>query len=205
MDNIDMVFYINLDKRIDRRSQIEYEFKNYGICKYERFSAIYKPYPLGFLGCTLSHLGVLKLAKERGYKNIMIVEDDFAFKVSRDVFEAHIKEFFDLNIDYNVLSLQYHENEPCIHINDIVSEVVNIQHTGCYLVNFNFFDTIIDTYQESAELLEKSHCVAFSLDLMWKKHQGKGSKFFRFNTGHLGVQRAGFSDIGNFVTNGSNT
>ena len=57
--NIDKIFYINLDKREDRRSQIEEQLSHYDLHHYERFSAIYKP--LNGIGCAQSHLAVLHL------------------------------------------------------------------------------------------------------------------------------------------------
>lgn len=75
--NIDKIIYINLNKRIDRRTDIEKDLNDFNL-EYERFEAIETP-GFGILGCGQSHLAVLKLAKERGYKNILIFEDDFTF------------------------------------------------------------------------------------------------------------------------------
>jgi ribosomal-protein-serine acetyltransferase len=76
---IDKIIYINLSKRTDRREEIENELNNFNLY-YERFEAIPTP-ECGIYGCGLSHLSVLKLAKERNYKNILILEDDFQFLV----------------------------------------------------------------------------------------------------------------------------
>ena len=73
---IDHIFYINLDKRMDRKTEFETSMARVG-WKSERFSGIYCPPPRGIVGCTKSHLAVLKLAKERKYKNVLIFEDDF--------------------------------------------------------------------------------------------------------------------------------
>ena len=58
-ENIDKIIYINLNKRTDRRIQIEAELNDYDL-KYERFEAIETP-GFGILGCGLSHLQVLHL------------------------------------------------------------------------------------------------------------------------------------------------
>ena len=84
-ENIDKIFYINLDKRTDRREEIEQELSNYEL-NAERYAGIYTPHS-GIVGCGYSHLNVLKLAKERGYKNVLILEDDFQFVVSKEEFE----------------------------------------------------------------------------------------------------------------------
>ena len=83
MEQISGAFYINLDRRLDRRKEIEAELGNLGV-PYERFPAI-KTIP-GCIGCALSHLAVLKEARSRGYKNVLIFEDDFMPLVSKEEF-----------------------------------------------------------------------------------------------------------------------
>ena len=66
MEQISGAFYINLDRRVDRRKEIEAELDNLG-ASYERFPAI-QTSP-GCIGCAQSHLAVLKEARSRAYKN----------------------------------------------------------------------------------------------------------------------------------------
>ena len=61
--------------------------------KYERFNAISRP-DFGIIGCTQSHLEIIKMAKQNNYKNILILEDDFTFTVSKDKFEVGSKSYF---------------------------------------------------------------------------------------------------------------
>ena len=69
-------YYINLDKRTDRKKEIEKYIKKYYIFnKLIRFPAVEHNY--GALGCALSHIECLKnLMKTKGEKFI-ILEDDF--------------------------------------------------------------------------------------------------------------------------------
>ena len=60
-ENIDHIFYINLDKRVDRKELFESELTKYDLTA-ERFTAIYYPPPKGIVGCGKSHLQVLELA-----------------------------------------------------------------------------------------------------------------------------------------------
>ena len=83
--NISKVIYINLNKRTDRKEDIVKELDSFNL-DYERFEAIETP-GFGIVGCGLSHLSVLKIAKERKYENILILEDDFTFLVSKEEFE----------------------------------------------------------------------------------------------------------------------
>ena len=103
---IDKIIYINLEKRKDRKIEIEDELSKFDLLSNaERFNAIEND--TGIVGCTESHLNVLKLAKERGYKNILILEDDFTFLLSKEEFEKNLKLFFDSKINYDVLMLSY--------------------------------------------------------------------------------------------------
>ena len=91
--------------RTDRREHTLSEMKKQNITNYEFFDAIrpttkevndwnptfchhvmrdvhpnkFDNYRMGCLGCLKSHLGVIKLALERGYKKILILEDDTEF------------------------------------------------------------------------------------------------------------------------------
>ena len=69
--NFPPVFVINLDKRPDRWSDIQVEFKDWNI---ERLSATeFNP---GWKGTTLSHIRCMELAKKRNYDWVVILEDD---------------------------------------------------------------------------------------------------------------------------------
>lgn len=91
--NIDKIIYINLDHRTDRKDEIEGELEKFNLLeKSERYSAICIK-EQGILGCTMSHLEVFKLAKARQYNNVLILEDDFQFLISKEEFEDQLIEF----------------------------------------------------------------------------------------------------------------
>lgn len=52
---IDKIVYINMDKREDRRFEVENELNSHGWTNYERFQAI-ETNGFGILGCSKSHL-----------------------------------------------------------------------------------------------------------------------------------------------------
>ena len=64
---------INLDSRVDRMNEITKEFAMWPV-SVERISAV-KHSP-GWKGCSASHLKCIKLAKERNYPWVVIIEDD---------------------------------------------------------------------------------------------------------------------------------
>ena len=191
--NIDKIFYINLDKRTDRREEIEKELETFEL-PYERFPAFYNQ--MGIAGCTKSHLSVIKLAKERGYKNILIFEDDFMFLISKEELEEQLTEFFNLNINYDICMLAFdHQKEP-ININNeinVVKRIVETQSASAYIVNQNYYDVLIKLYERALPLLiETGHHWIYANDQVWKSLQ-KTDIWLSFNK-RLGRQRPSFSD-----------
>jgi len=190
METIDRIFYINLDKRTDRREQIEKELSDYGITNYERFPAIFRT--MGCVGCGLSHLGVLKLAKERGYKRILIFEDDFEFLVSKEEFKENIEKIKDVEFEVCFLSynlVDFIQSEE----HDFLFRVFKSQTASGYIINDTSFDMLIKEIEETNDLLEKTgyHWI-YSCDVVWFKLQEK-YKWYCFKT-RIGRQRNGYSD-----------
>ena len=89
------IYYINLDKRLDRLEQIQSELVKMDISGV-RFCAI--NHINGIVGCGYSHLAVLKTARSLGLKNVLILEDDFEFLVSKSEFQQALVDFFESKI-----------------------------------------------------------------------------------------------------------
>lgn len=185
------VFYINLDHRTDRREQMEGELNKLGL-KYERFPAIRHVH--GNVGCGLSHLAVLKIAKARGLKNVLIFEDDFELIVEPKVFWQEMNKFFDSGIEFDMLLPSYimYKSAP---FNDIVRKVLNSQTTSSYVINNHYYDTLIHLWEYGISNLENTQHSNYCIDMMWKSLQPEG-KWYAFIV-RLGKQRASFSDIDN--------
>lgn len=65
-------FVVNLERRPDRLKQIQEEMSYIG-WDYELFKAVDTN---SHVGCTKSHCEIIKIAKERGYEKVLVVEDD---------------------------------------------------------------------------------------------------------------------------------
>ena len=203
---IDKVIYINLEHRKDRKQEIEQELNNYNI-EYERFNAVSTP-EFGIVGCTQSHLEVFKMAKSRGYKNILIFEDDFMFVVSKETLEEQIELLFNsnststtsCNFDICMLSYNLIKSKQC---NDypFLKKVLEVQTTSGYIVNENMYDILIDLYSWTLHYLNttQKHWI-YALDQIWKILQPI-SKWYCFDT-RIGKQRPSYSDLGNKWSDG---
>ena len=113
----DRIFVINLDHRTDKWQLVTKNLEKMKIVNYERFAAIkpeyseipdeYKKwfssknnsdgtdetYSVGAMGCKLSHLKVINIAKNRGYEKILILEDDVDFNPNTSmIFNEAVKQ-----------------------------------------------------------------------------------------------------------------
>ena len=184
------VFYINLEHRKDRKKQIESELNKMNL-NYERYNAIKKE--KGYLGCSLSHLNILKEAKRRNLKNVLIFEDDFQFIVDKSKFWEKMNKFFNDNIDYDILLIGYNINSSNSYNNEL-SKVLDSQTTSAYLVNNKFYDRLIENFTEGYKLLEQTDIYnKYAIDQYWKKLQPMNN-WLAFKE-KIGIQRESYSDI----------
>jgi glycosyl transferase family 25 len=192
MENIDGIFYINLDHRADRREEIEAELTKAGITNFERFPAI-RSNP-GIIGCGLSHLAVLKLARSRGYRNVLIFEDDFEFLVDRETFWKYMEDLFKEVKSYDVIMLAYYapQTEP---FSALVQKVKEAQTASGYLVHSKFYDALITLYEDAIpKLVDTGEHWNYANDQVWKLLQPI-SEWYSTTT-RIGKQRASMSDTG---------
>jgi GR25 family glycosyltransferase involved in LPS biosynthesis len=165
---LDGVFVINLDSRTDRLGETIEELARYKL-PFERFPAIVD-YP-GTVGCGKSHIACLKLAKERGYKNVLILEDDIHFLVDPDRFWATLSSFVG-SVPYDVLMLSYSVNlEGTLEENGFL-RVQAAQDAAAYLVHESFYDRLIETLETGVVLLQVTgHHWLYANDQSWKQIQ----------------------------------
>ena len=195
--NIDHTFYINLDHRTDRKLEIEGELNAMGI-NYERFPAI-KHETIGGVGCGRSHINVLKLAKERGYKRVLIFEDDFTFTLNITQFEDGIKKLDEVDFDVCLLSYNlFNHAESKEH--PFLSRVFNAHTASGYIINAHYYDTLINVFEDAVVKFEQTNCHwLYAIDVAWNVLQMR-DKWFCFNP-RMGKQRPSFSDCGNCYSN----
>ena len=202
MDNIDKIYYINLDYRTDRKEQFEHQiithFANSILePRIERFPAI--KHEQGLLGCSISHLEVIKKARQTDAKYIIVFEDDFEFLVSRETFLSNLNQLFQQvetgGLNFKVVMLAYNANNRVeIENNYLLDSTTDVQTCSGYLVNSKYFDELIACWEEGIKMYQETgRDWIYCCDQYWKKLQKE--KWFLFKT-RIGKQRAGFSDCG---------
>lgn len=190
---VEAFVYINLDKRKDRRAEMEAQLQPYQIPA-TRFTAIATP-DRGIVGCGYSHLEVLKTAKAQKYKNVCIIEDDFEIIVSKEAWETQIRMLFETHPEFDVCMCSYNLHE-CEELNPSHPELARVKYAqtaSCYIVQEHYYDKLIELYSWAIPQLEQTgmHWV-YANDVIWKQLQQ--TDHWVYFKQRLGKQRAGYSD-----------
>lgn len=187
-------FCINLDRRKDKWLEFESESKKNNIENVIRFSGVDgnpENLPHQFIrqpivtniDCTLSHLGILKYAKEKNLENIFVFEDDCVFV---DDFNQKFNHYFtQIPTDWDMIYL----SGTHIYGMDSVSE--NIWRTfgtwtaHSYIMNKSVYDLYINLLSELTDVV----------DVIYQTQHTQIKAYIMLP--HLTYQRAGLSDIQN--------
>jgi glycosyl transferase family 25 len=196
MEHIDKIIYINMDARTDRRAELEAEFARLGIPndKIMRFPASsYNGCPN--TGCLVSHANVIHLAYEMGYRNVLVLEDDFRFIEDAAKVNADIGAFFDMKLDWDVLMLT-----TCSavvipeYVGYLASRISSSTNGAGYLVNRPMMMELVELFDSNVENLfnTKAHWL-YQNDILWKSLMPT-KQWYMFNH-YLGYQVGGYSDL----------
>lgn len=152
-------FYINLDHRKDKNDVMVNQLKNLGLDGFiERFSAVAafdtidyrvtdneKMFLLG-KATSQSHKNVIQIAKERGYKNVLVLEDDALFyknEIAISIIEKSLDELSKIE-DWDVffLGANLHDKELNLQSNHLIKCDCCIS-SHAYILNEKCFDSIL--------------------------------------------------------------
>jgi GR25 family glycosyltransferase involved in LPS biosynthesis len=187
-------FYINLNSRVDRKLHVERQLDLVGIRdNVKRFNAIHNVN--GRIGCSLSHLKCIQMAKEQNMEFVLILEDDVLFLLPDDFVENVNKFLSNPQNKWDVLLLAGN-NLPPFTTNDEVSiRVTHCQTTTGYIVRKHYYDTLISNIKEGVAKLMKNpeHHYYFAIDKYWI-HLQKQHRWMLL-VPLIVVQRPDYSDI----------
>jgi GR25 family glycosyltransferase involved in LPS biosynthesis len=193
--------YINLDHRPDRKVHVEKQLALIGIASPTRFNAI--KLPNGALGCSMSHLRCLQIAKEQGWPHLLLCEDDIQF-LDPNLFVKQFNGFLENheeNSSWDVVLIAGNNMPPYGIEDDYSVRVFQCQTTTGYLVKQNYYDKLIANIKEGIEkLIKEPHNHRFyAIDKHWFKLQQ--SDYWFLITPLTVVQREDYSDIEKRRTN----
>jgi len=195
MNTIKHAFYINLETRPDRKQHVERELLKVGI-KAQRFNAI--RLPNGAIGCSMSHLKCLEIAKQNNWDHVCIIEDDIQFLKPR-VFVQQCN--LALSKKSDVVLLAGNNLPPYIRVDDSCVKVSRCQTTTGYIVKQHYYNKLIANIKEGINKLlrEPEKHVLYAIDKYWFQLQEIDT--WLLVTPLTVTQREDYSDIENRHTN----
>jgi glycosyl transferase family 25 len=194
------VIYINLERRTDRNTEVIAELEKVGVTDAMRFKAIELENPA--LGCSMSHLKCLEIAKQNNYESVLICEDDIQF-LNPQLFLTQLKVFLKTNTTWDVALIAGNNMIPYLPVNFNSIKICNCQTTTGYIVKSHYYDTLIQNYKEGIRyLLTNPDNTDYRIDKYWFHLQRVDNWFLVIPL--TIVQREGYSDIEKRVTNFNN-
>lgn len=199
---IDIIYYINLDHREDRKIGILEEIAKIDFPEdtIVRIPGVYKK-GQGSLGCSLSHVIALETFVQSGYNTCIIFEDDFGFSETKEQVEQSMTQLFE-SVDFDVCMLACwdQEVEP-VEGYDFIKKVNRGLTTSGYIVTKKFAPILLDNFKQGSTILEQkfkenSNYVTeykYEIDEYWVSLQTPNN-WFVFNP-KLGKQRDSYSDV----------
>lgn len=201
VSDIKYCLYINLESRKDRKEHIEEQLISVGI-QPKRFNAI--KLKNGRIGCSMSHLKCLEIAKKNNWPYVMICEDDLLI-LNKDNFIVHLNNFFKQHGNttdiWNVLLLAGNNVPPYLKIDDTCIRVSHCQTTTGYIVKKSYYDTLIKNIRTGITNLMKhpNKHVLYAIDKYWIQLQK--THIWYMIAPVEAVQREDYSDIEERKTN----
>lgn len=185
------IYCVNLESRPDRWEQVQKEFNKFNITNVNRFNAvdgskIGNPNPRllkGEVGILVTHINIIDMAKDKGFENILIMEDDVYFTDELFKLEEYMSAvpndwdmlYFGANHVYGKLPLEM-VNEKIAKLNFSVG-------LQCVAIKNTMFDKILNIIPNIEKQID-----AYYGDLH------KECNAYCFNP-NMALQREGFSDI----------
>jgi GR25 family glycosyltransferase involved in LPS biosynthesis len=201
MNYIDTFYFINLDRRPDRNTQIlkELEKMEIPIEKTIRVQAF--DHKIGILGCVKSHIQAVNHFIESGKERCMIFEDDFEFTETKEKVQEVLSGIFTCSVEIDCLMLAGENN--CVLADPIQNTYLQrlffATSPSCYVLNKKYAPALLHNFSEGAAKQEKWINAfgepenAFNNDYYWIYEQMSNRYFFTFPK--LGRQRDSPSDI----------
>lgn len=201
VSDIKYCLYINLESRKDRREHIEQELKSVGIHGI-RFNAI--KLQNGRVGCSMSHLKCLQIAKKNNWPYVMICEDDLLF-IDKEKAVNCMNHFFKLHASNkdacSIVLLAGNNVPPYKKVDDTCIRVSHCQTTTGYIVKNVYYDTLMENIKTGIEKLMKNptNHTMYAIDKYWIQLQKKDIWYLLAPI--IAIQREDYSDIEQKTTN----
>jgi len=173
---------INLERRLERWRHMQDKFYQHGIHSVRRFAAVDGetlaipaswPGTPGAYGCLLSHVEVVREARQRGLPSILIFEDDVVFDEDFEKkFGDHIQQ---LPADWDMLFFGALHKDELIKVSDNIGRITQSNSTYACVLRDTVYDAFIELNSRCDEVLDvnslvlqqRFNCYCFLPHLAW--------------------------------------
>jgi GR25 family glycosyltransferase involved in LPS biosynthesis len=181
---IDGIIIINLEFRKDKLEKCFEILEEVGMKREDVYvlNATYVP-TNGAKGCSHSHYRAIMHAKSMGWKNVLVLEDDFKFEVSIDLFNIRLKEMISSVQKWDVIMLEWGLNgvnnrssavDDCPFMRKISHRKHGAWRTVAYFANSSIFDKLIENFFISYKIQKKRKELSvktYAVDSYWQRLQ----------------------------------
>ena len=205
MDKIDVLYYINLEYRIDRKMNFLTWVEDSGFPedKISRIDAIYTP-RRGHLGCLLSHISTLETFIASGKSMCLVFEDDY-IPLDVNTFWKNFETLFESKKNFDLVMCSYNELKSEETDVPFLQKVSQSYTSSGYLITRDFAPRLLDNFKEATinlmriEEETRKKCNEFCLDVHWSKLMVVSNWYCFYPK--IGKQNESFSDIEMVYTN----
>jgi len=199
---LDAILVINLNKRKDRWTHVQKTLKLISPIAKEIIRIEAVDCDPGSKGCALSHLKALKLAQDRQFQNVLVLEDDAMLDIEPSKFILRINTTLaELALSYDVVICGSENNaptiEPGVTHRKLKSSHTHVQTTVAYMIHVSYVPILASVWKECAQHLTKNMDEAqyfkYAIDQVWKQLFPLHNWYWL--EGNLIRQRPDFSDI----------
>ena len=183
---LDAIYYINMKERPNRKIHIIHELIKLGIPKQlvveiEAVSLATNPQ----IGCALSHMKALSHATKQEHETILILEDDFTFRVDQVTFIKKLHELNKHQPDWDICMLSSANSRTDNTTHPNIKKVVKADTTAGYLIKNRVIHLLFNIFYQCTKP-KIGYCTNQSaIDVAWQILQPKLNWFmFEPQLGH---------------------
>jgi GR25 family glycosyltransferase involved in LPS biosynthesis len=183
----DKIYCINLDKRSDRWKECQKEFQKINI-EVERYSAfdgnkiknvenlfVGHFEKAGQFGALISHLNIIKKAKELEISSVVILEDDVVF--CDDFNQEFNLGMNEIPENWDMIFFGSNHIHPPIKISNRICKLQRAYSAHCYVIRDRMYDELIRLIEPMNEPLDVTYaniqpvynCYVFNPHLVWQR------------------------------------
>lgn len=181
---VDGIIIINLEFRKDKLEKCFEILEEIGMKRDSVYvlNATYVP-TNGAKGCSHSHYRAIMHAKSMGWKNVLVLEDDFKFEVSIELFNSRLKEMTSSVQHWDVIMLEWGLNgvnnrsasvPQCPFIRKLTNKKRGAWRTVAYFANASIYEDLIENFFISYKIQKKRKELSvktYAVDSYWQRLQ----------------------------------